>query len=149
MKFNWGHGIAIFLIIFVSITIGVVIKISTDDTYNHELEYDNYYDVELKYQAEIDKINNAKELSSTVKYRISDKGITLTFPEDFRGEKVTGSIEMLRPSKKILDFNMPVVLDDNLEMLIPTDKAIEGMWKIKVSWNSNGKDYLFKSSIRR
>jgi hypothetical protein len=43
MKFNWGHGIAIFLVIFVVTTVSVVVKISTDETYDNELVSEDYY----------------------------------------------------------------------------------------------------------
>lgn len=148
MKLNWGHGIAIFLVIFVVTTLGVVFLISTDDTYNHELVSENYYDDELNFQQEIDKAENASKLNSQVKYRVSKEGVLITFPNDFEYDKIEGVIKMNRPSKMILDFTMPVKLDENFQILIPAEKAIQGKWKIVIDWNVGDKEFMYKANIR-
>ncbi len=148
MKLNWGHGIAIFLVIFVVTTVSVVTLIITDDTYNHELVSEHYYEDELKYQDEIDKENNAAKLETRLIYRTSKDGVLLTFPSDFAYDKVSGEIKMVRPSKKILDFTMPVKLDDKFQMLIPSEKAIQGIWLMQIDWNVGEKEFMYKSRIR-
>ena len=147
MKFNWGHGITIFLIIFVATTIGVVVKISTDDAYNHELVSENYYEDELKYQEEIDKEVNASKLSSMVSYKFTDDGIVLKFPNDFPFEKVSGIIKMKRPSKQILDFTIPVKLDDSFNVVIPSDKLVKGKWLLVIDWEVGDEKFMFKDVI--
>ncbi len=148
MKFNWGHGITIFLVIFVVTTVSVVVLIITDDTYNHELVSENYYEDELKFQEEIDKVNDASKLTSNVKYRVSKEGVLITFPSDFDYAKVSGNIEMKRPSKKILDFVMPVELDENYQILIPAQKAIQGKWKMVIDWKVGEQEFMYKANIR-
>ena len=148
MKFNWGHGITIFLIIFVLTTISVVVLISTDDAYNHELVSEHYYEDELKYQEEIDKVNNASTLSAQVIYRVSKDGVTLTFPSDFDFNKASGIIKMDRPSKKILDFKMDLNLDENHQQLIPAEKVIQGKWIMVIDWKVGDQEYMYKAKIR-
>jgi len=148
MKFNWGHGISIFLVIFVLTTISVVVLISTDDAYNHELVSEHYYEDELKFQEEIDKVNNAAKLTSNVKYRVSKEGVLITFPKDFNYTKVSGIIKMDRPSKKVLDFTMSIKLDENSQILIPSVKAIQGKWIMVIDWNAEGKEFMYKAKIR-
>jgi len=148
-KFTWGHGIAIFLVVFVITTLSVVTLIITDDTYNHELVSKHYYEDELKFQDEIDKAENAKKLSVLVKYRTSHEGLTITFPNDFPYEKITGVIKMMRPSKEILDFEVPVKLDENYQIFIPADKAIEGMWSMVIDWEVGDQQFMYKAKLRR
>ncbi|MEN8137943.1 MAG: FixH family protein [Bacteroidota bacterium] len=148
MKFNWGHGIALFLIVFVVTTVGVVIKISTDDTYSHELVSENYYEDELKYQEEIDYVKNASELSSPVRYRATSDGLLISFPKDFSLSEYKGTVKMQRPSNKILDLEIPIVLDENHQMLISRDKALEGKWNLRIEWEASEKKYLYKAKIR-
>lgn len=148
MKFNWGHGITIFLVIFIVVMVSVVIKISTDDTYNHELVSEDYYGDELKYQEEINKAKNASTLSSSVTYKVSKDGVTLIFPSDFDYKKVTGIVKMRRPSKKILDFEMQVKLDSTYKMLIPSEKALRGKWNMVIDWNVGDKEFMYKAKIR-
>jgi nitrogen fixation protein FixH len=147
MKFNWGHGITIFLVIFVVTMVGVVVRISIDDDYNHELVSENYYEDELKYQEEINKAENAKNLSGSIRYSISVDGITVTFPNDFPFDKVSGIIKMKRPSKKILDFVINVKLDDNYQMLIPANKLIRGKWLMIIDWNVENQEFMYKAKI--
>jgi len=148
MKFNWGHGISIFLVIFVVTTISVVVLISTDDAYNHELVSEHYYEDELKFQEEINKVNNASKLSEQVKYRVSKEGVLITFPSDFEYSKVTGIIKMDRPSKKILDFTIPVKLDEDFQILIPAEKAIQGKWIMVIDWSVGDQKFMYKAKIR-
>ncbi|MCK5782537.1 MAG: FixH family protein [Flavobacteriales bacterium] len=148
MKFNWGHGISIVLVIFVVTVAGVVILISTDDTYNHELVSETYYEDELKYQEEIDKVKNASKLETKLTYRISKEGVLITFPSDFEYTKVSGIINMKRPSKMILDFSMPIKLDENFQMLIPAEKAIKGKWLLVIDWKVDEQEFMYKAKIR-
>ena len=148
MKFNWGHGISIFLAIFVLTTISVVVLISTDDAYHHELVSETYYEDELRYQEEINKVNNASKLETKLIYRTSKEGVLITFPSDFSYDKVSGIIKMDRPSKKLLDFTMPVKLDENFQMLIPAEKAIQGKWKMVIDWKVGDKEFMYKAKIR-
>ena len=148
MKFNWGHGISIFLVIFVLTTISVVALITFDDTYSHELVSENYYEDELKYQEEIDKVNNASKLETKLIYRTSKEGVLITFPSDFDYTKVSGIIEMDRPSKKILDFTMPIKLDENFQILIPAEKVVQGKWKMVIDWKVGEQEFMYKATIR-
>jgi nitrogen fixation protein FixH len=148
MKFNWGHGIAIFLVIFVVTTVSVVVKISTDETYDNELVSEDYYGDELKYQEEIDKSENAKKLSASITYRVSKEGVTLIFPHDFDFQKITGVIDMKRPSKQILDFKMNVKIDSTYQMLIPSEKAIQGKWNMVIDWKVGENEFMYKAKIR-
>lgn len=147
MKFNWGHGITIFLIIFVSTTIGVVILISTDPAYDHEVVSDFYYKEGLEYQYEIERENNLNSLDTKFSFKNTEDGIVLHFPSELPSEKLRGSVEMFRPSKKILDFKQGVKVDDNNQMLIPKDKLIRGKWRIKVLFRVEKEEYLYKSEI--
>ncbi len=148
MKFNWGHGIAIFLVIFVVTTISVVVKISTDEAYDNELVSEDYYGDELKYQEEIDKAENAMKLSNSIVYKISEEGLTLIFPHDFDFKKVSGVVDMKRPSKQILDFKMKVKLDSTYQMLIPSDKVIRGKWNMVIDWNVGDEEFMYKAKVR-
>jgi len=148
MKFNWGHGISIFLVIFIIITVSGVVYISTNKAFDNELVSENYYEDELKFQDEIDKVNNAAKLDTKLIYRTSKEGLLITFPSDFDYDKVTGIIKMNRPSKKILDFTVPIKLDENFQILIPAEKAIQGKWKLVIDWNVGDEKFMYKANIR-
>lgn len=147
MKFNWGHGIAIFLIVFVIITISVVVNISTNDKYNHDLVVENYYEKELNFQTEIDDQNNASKLNSSITYTSSENGLLITFPKDFPADKITGTINMYRPSKKTLDFSVDIILDDKYQLLIPSDKLVRGRWNLHITWKVDKQEFMYKKQL--
>ena len=147
MKFNWGHGISIFLVIFVLTTIGVVVLISTDSAYDHEVVSDFYYKEGLEYQYEIERENNLKSLESKMFYSYTEAGLISTFPTELDASKITGKLEMFRPSKKLLDFEEAVSVDDNHQMLIPADKLIRGKWRVKILFKEDRTEYLYKAEL--
>ena len=50
MKLNWGTGIVIAIIAFMSFILYFVISMSTGNNYNHDLVSEEYYQKELKFQ---------------------------------------------------------------------------------------------------
>jgi len=147
MKFNWGHGIAIFLIVFVISTVGVVVYISTNSEFDHEVVSDFYYKEGLEYQLEIERENNLNKLESKFSYSYNTDGLSLYFPKELDASKITGRVELYRPSKKILDFKQDVKLDDNNKMLIPADKLLRGKWRMKVFFEDDKQEYLYKEEL--
>ena len=65
MKISWGTGIAATYIIFVLATLGMTYAMMTK---NVDLVSTNYYEKEIKYQEQIDKINNTSGLNDKLKF---------------------------------------------------------------------------------
>lgn len=146
MKFNWGTGIILAFIGFISFIMYFIITMSTDDRFNHELVTENYYAEELAYQKDIDKLNNAKNLSQNITYKTSDKGLIISFPSNIDYKKITGNVFLYRPSNKQLDYDTAISLSKPY-LLIPDKRLVDGRWNIKVDWQYNGKSYLYKESV--
>jgi hypothetical protein len=125
----------------------VVYQIATDPIYDHELVSPKYYEEELKYQDEIDLVENGKALKENVRIQVNLKTITIIFPAEFDAKSITGEIKMMRPSKEILDFTQKIELSDNNILELKDEKLIKGMWNMKVYWSANGKNYLYKKKI--
>ncbi len=146
MKINWGTGIVIAIITFMTFILVMVFMMSTNKKFDHDLVTPDYYQKELAYQEEIDAEKNANALTTRITAKHTPKGILLTFPEEMYNTKVKGTVFLYRPSNKKLDFNLPLVLS-NAQMLIPENRLLDGRWNITVSWELNGKKYLFKDKI--
>jgi len=143
MKINWGTGIVIGFVVFISFIMYMVVHMLTDKEYNHDLVTEKYYEKGTLYQEEIDAETNAQSLSEKVKIRNDNDGITITFPEDLDPSKIKGTVSFYRPSNKNLDFDLPIVLSSNT-LLIPDNRLLEGRWDIKVDWTYEGVHYLNK-----
>ena len=64
MRINWGTGIVLAFIAFISFIMYFVIQMNTDDRADHELVTTDYYKKELAYQQEIDAEQNAAVLKA-------------------------------------------------------------------------------------
>ena len=146
MKVNWGTGIVIAFVGFITFIMYFVINMNVNDKYNHDLVTEEYYKEELKYQDDIDKLNNAKSLETNVSYQKTDDGLLIQFPQTFDVKKITGKMFLYRPSNKHLDFESSISLS-NTYLLIPDKRLVDGRWDIKIDWQYNGKSYLYKESI--
>lgn len=146
MKINWGTGIVIAFVLFISFIMYFVINMNINKKYNHDLVTEDYYQQELLHQQEIDKVDNAKELKENVSWKKTDDGILISFPKNLDFKNITGTVFLYRPSNKKLDSEINISLS-NHSLLIPKTRLLDGRWNIKVDWNYNGKSYLYKEHI--
>ena len=83
MKLNWGTGIVLAFIAFISFIMYFVIRLSLDHNANHELVSNTYYKEELAYQEKIDAEKNSVKFDAKLKVKKSDNGLRIEFPENF------------------------------------------------------------------
>jgi len=146
MKINWGTGIVLAFIAFISFIVFMVVLMSTDDSANHDLVTEEYYQAELDYQKEIDAENNATKNSLNLKLTNIDEGILIVFPNGLEHKNVEGQVSLYRPSNKHFDFDLPINLS-NSNLLIPDKLLLDGRWDIKVFWKYDNEQYLHKESL--
>jgi len=146
MKLNWGTAIVIAFIGFIGFIMFFVVRMSTDDKYNHELVADDYYQQELEYQNDIDKVENAKTLSEEINYTKTEEGLLLSFPKEIDQLKIEGKVFLIRPSNKQLDFEMPISLSNHY-LLIPDNRLLDGRWNLRIEWTDGKETYLYKSAL--
>ena len=144
MKINWGTGIAIFYSLFVIVLVGFVIK---SMTYDNSLVVEDYYKKDIEYQQHYDKVKNAKQLEEDLSIKLdrNNKRLNFHFPENLKGIK--GDILFYKPDNKKLDFNLSVKPNTNNIQEFDYSKLTQGVWKVKVEWNSAGKYYYKEKRI--
>ncbi len=146
MKINWGTGIVIAFVAFIGFILFFVIRMSTDDRTNHDLVTKEYYKAELGYQEEIDAEINVRNLTTKIKIEKTIEGLRIQLPKNFGDKNTKGMVSLYRPSNKHLDFDLSISLS-NAHLLIPDKRLLDGRWDIKISWEHQGKKYLYKESI--
>ena len=146
MKLNWGTGIVIAFVGFISFIMYFVITMNTDKALDHDLVTEDYYKEELEFQNDIDKENNSKSLTENLTWKKTKDGVIITFPESLEINSITGKVFLYRPSNKQFDFETDISLS-NHNLLIPDKRLLDGRWTIKVDWQYNGKSYLYKKEI--
>lgn len=145
-KINWGTGIVIAFVLFIGFILFFVIKTSTDSNYDYDMVADDYYNDELQYQEQIDKLENTKTDKAGLVFTKIPEGIKIEFPSNLNYNDITGTVSLYRPSNQVLDFEMPLSISKN-SLLIPKKVLIGGRWDIHVEWNYKSKKYLSNYSI--
>lgn len=146
MKWNWGTGIVIGMLSFMSFILYLVITMSTDKNYSHDLVTDDYYAKEMVYQNEINAETNTNNLKEKIISKRTDAGWLITFPKELKYQDINGSIFLYRPSNQKLDFESKINLSSN-ELLIPNTNLIDGRWNIIIDWTYEGESYMYKEEI--
>lgn len=98
MKINWGTGIVIAIVAFISFIMFFVITMTTSHNANHDLVTEEYYKAELGYQKEIDAEKNAQIAPTQIQLKNSPEGLLILFPEGYDDTNVTGTVSLYRPS---------------------------------------------------
>ncbi|WNM20375.1 FixH family protein [Flavobacterium capsici] len=146
MKINWGKGIVIAFVLFMSFILFFVFKVQTNHKYDNELVVDKYYQKELLVNNDIQKEQNAQNLNEGVSLTTDGNSIIIDFPASFDFSKINGKVSLYRPSSQKLDFEMPVSLSSP-RLLIPKSKLADGRWDIAIDWNYQGTNYLNKETL--
>lgn len=146
MKANWGTGIVIAFGLFITFILYFVFKVQGDMKYDHEMVTEEYYKKELGFQEQIDKAQNAYDLTDKVTIENKSEGLLISFPKGFDYHKIKGNVSLYRPSNQKLDFDMPISLSSS-NLLIPKTKLVGGRWDITIDWEYQGKGYLNKEKV--
>lgn len=141
-KMNWGHGIAIFFTCFVAFITFLVVK---SHQQNIDLVTENYYQQELQYQHQIEKIQNNQQLEEKVKIT-ADKGeVYLHFPK--LSGPVEGQVQVFRPSDARFDLTEELKPDSQNQQQIATSTLPPGFYRIKINWQAGGQDYYTEETL--
>jgi len=143
MKFNWGTGIVIAMLLFMGFILSFVWKANTPK-YDHTLVSETYYEDDINYQKEIDAKNNAKNLANPVQITQTDKGVLFVFPAEFTTNIEKGTVGLMRLANEKLDVNVPLKLDDSNSQLISSATLVQGRYQLKLYWIADGKTYMIR-----
>lgn len=146
MKWNWGKSLVVGMLAFMSFILYMVITMSTNKKYSHDLVTESYYAKEMAYQTEIDAETNTNALKEKIQGKKTTEGWLLSFPSELNPAKITGNVFLYRPSNKQLDFDFPLVLSGS-NLLIPNKQLIDGRWNITIEFEYDNTSYLYKKSI--
>jgi len=145
-KIIWPLGIVIALASFIIFILSYVYKATFVAKYDHHLVSEEYYKDELKYQGEINKLENANALESDVSLTRSSDGVLVHFPASMDGKNIKGTVYFVRLADENFDFQESISLENNT-FLIQNEKLVAGRWNVKIDWTYNDTPYLFKDKF--
>lgn len=144
MKFNWGTGILITIILFFLAVVAFFIYSSNLDI---NLVEENYYEKELAYQDKINRIKNTEALEGKISILLQNKVLQVDFPDFFHGKNTEGHVLFYRPSDPAKDFIIPLQLNDSSFQAIDASRLEPGRYLVKIDWTTDGISYYFEEPI--
>ena len=139
---NWGKGIVISFILFAAF-IGVLVAVCVREDVN--LVSKNYYADELAYQQQIERINNTLQLQEKPDINVVNGVMEVKFNQFNAMEE--GEIKLFRPSDVRLDKQFKLLPSDQKAQQFDVRALPAGMYRIKMLWSMNGKEYYIENVI--
>ncbi|GAB4136187.1 MAG: hypothetical protein Fur0041_10630 [Bacteroidia bacterium] len=141
---NWGLKIVLLYVGFVAMILTMVFM-----TMQHKVDLvaDDYYQQELNYQQQINKMEQAGSLGAKPSVKPDMKGMIIELPEELRGADLSGSVYCYRPSDSEKDVTVSLQPDSSGVQLIPADKFVKGLYTVKLNWTKEGNNYYSEYSV--
>ena len=141
MKFNWGTGLFIFILIFISLCVAFMIfafnqniNLVQNEYYEKGVAYDNEMNISERSVSFIDKINIENV----------DKHIVVSFPDSFIYQTKDAEVFFYRPSDNHEDVRIKLVNDT---LVLPKEKFISGRYIVKISWTKNDEQFMVEKEF--
>lgn len=138
---NFGKGITIFIILFVSFILTLVFMTFKVDV---PLVAEDYYQQELDYQNVIDGQKELNKIGS-IGFTQNEKNISIQFP--FNNTDIKGNITWVCLSNKNYDFQSEISTDEDGVMIINLPDSVAGAFRTKMKFDVNGKTYHDQQEI--
>lgn len=145
-KSMWGWGMFALYGGFVLFILGIVFLCTLQDIH---LVTPEYYEKELAYQGQIDRINRTSALGTplAITYDRLDQQIEIEYPGSLDLNTLAGSLTLFRPSNARYDQTFPVQADAFGRQFINSEKLMPGLWKVKIDWQVAGEEYYSEEIV--
>jgi len=141
---NWGYKIAAAFALFCLAVIGSVIFFMNQKV---DVVTDNYYEKELKYQEQIDRVNRTRALRDTMKMENTGAALSIVFPNVPDKPSPKDFILLYRPSDNAKDVKIPVAADTLKRQAVSIERLDRGYWKLQINWTSGGSEFFQEFSF--
>jgi hypothetical protein len=145
MRINWGIKILALYLGFVGLILTLV---SMAMRQNVDLVSKDYYEQELKFQQKINKINHSKSLKEPLSWELKQGLLVLKFPEQFKGQTISGNIYFFRPSDAAMDKTITLPKDTSTVLTITTKQLNKGLYKMQINWQADTTEYYNEGIIQ-
>jgi hypothetical protein len=139
MKINWGWKIIIAYTIFIGGTTAWVVYAMTHDV---DLVRADYYEHSLLQDQTMASQNRADQLRSfaSISFDQAKNAFVVQIPKE-QAASASGTITLYRPNASNEDRLIPLKVESNGTMIIPSAQLSKGIWQITADWSFAGKTY--------
>lgn len=146
-RFNpWPYSIIGFFaiaIVAAVVWVGFCIGHSTD------LVAANYYEQEVQYQDQIDRMARTRDLPGAVNvtYDPITRLILIQLPEQHARQNPKGSVDLYRPSAAGLDRKLALAVDEVGRQIVDATELTSGLWHVNITWSVDGTEFYHAEKI--
>ncbi|MDP2336160.1 MAG: FixH family protein [Bacteroidota bacterium] len=144
IKFNWGTGIVIALIVMIS---GMIFLVSIAVRQDYDLVDKDYYQKSINYQQHIEEVGNTERLAEKVQLELSADSLKLIFPKLTNVQDYSGEIHFYSPVEEKRDLILHVKLDSVYSQSIDLKSLKSGRYQVKIDWIANKGSYYQEEEI--
>lgn len=144
IKFNWGTGIVLALLVMVA---GMSFLVSIAVRQDFDLVDKDYYQKSITYQQHIEKVGNTANLDVKIIFGLSADTLKLTFPKISDYQNVTGKIHFYSPVEARRDYSLEVKTDTAFLQIVDLKNLEKGRYQVKIDWTANEVSYYQEEEI--
>jgi len=141
---NWGYKIFVAFLLF-----GLFLSVLIYRTFQSKVQLvaPDYYQQELEYQDQIDKVNNEQSLTKSANIVLDrDQGkLLVEFPENHLVTEAT--VSLYRPSDATLDRSWKFSPDGDGTYGFDINGYASGLWEVHLEWKEGTKSYLKRQNV--
>ncbi len=143
---SWMWGITISIAFCIIFFVGFAIWTSIGDV---ELVYDNYYDKDVVYEQQINRIKRTEALPQKpqIKYVHPNTTLSVFYPQMLRDPQAQGEILMFRPADLHKDRLFKLELQGDSLQVVSVPGLASGLWRVKLSWSANDLEYYLEQPL--
>ncbi len=144
-KTLWPIGLTIVFLLYVGWLVSFLIFSGTQRT---DLVEKDYYQKEMAYQGQIDRIERVRKHQAKISWHIrSGPELVLALPMKFIMKQTRGEIHFYRPSDARMDQRIPLQVGEDGKQIIDLRQFAKGKWVMKISWRVNNDEYYDQQEI--
>lgn len=140
---NWGYGIILAFVGFGVFILTLVVKIYGKSI---DLVSEDYYAKEIRYEEQIEKINNAASVDNKL-IEIANKSEEIVIQFNHTNGSPSGFINFFRPSDKTKDLKIEIAIDSSGQQKFLKKLFTTGKYKIQIDFELNSKKYFVEKEI--
>jgi len=140
----WPYGI---ITAFVFLFCGIITVIIIAFTHRESLVSENYYDQEMTFQNQIDDSARAQKSGAAISADSAGAKVVITVPVAQLAQKLSGTIELYRPSDSRLDRTLQLSPRADGTQSLDGSRLAAGPWRVRVKWNAGVQDYFLEQKF--
>jgi len=138
MKFNWGTGIVLFFVVFVSLMISFVVFSLKQ---NNDLVADDYYQQGADYTKHMEVSKRSAIYRDSISIQTKGENVEIKVSKTFSQKVDTVKAFFFRPSNKKQDYTLDFSAKQ-VSAIIEKKNLAHGRYQVKLSWKMDNEQYL-------